>query len=525
MTVAAANVDTAVEKRDHHLRSPDFFEVESRPEVARKARLSPRPSPADRFLAFPTAGCYSYTYRKRGHLTQLGKPIRNHSRGADMLDFTLTEAQRKLQDKARDFALREILPMAWYYDEQEDTPKAILRKAFEAGIMNADVPEAYGGQGCGLLESVILTEELAAACAGMATSIFDNSLGMEPLILSDNEDLKKRYLPEIVKNFKLICFATSEPTMGSDVAGMRCRAEEHGDAYVLNGTKYWITNAGLADYMSVFATVDPDTSHKGICAFLVEREWEGVRTGRHIPKLGQRGSNTAAIHLENVRVPKENVIAPPGEGFVLAMKTFARTRPSIGAFAVGAARSAMEFAVDYAKRRRAFGSKISDFQGIQFKIAEMFQKIETSRLLVWKAAWEADNGLDPTITASISKFYATEAAQEVVEDALQIFGGYGYTRMFPLEKLLRDIRLFKIYEGTSEIQRSIVAGHVLTHYSPVMPPLEDLALHREQPPAGTDEEDGGAWRCRMCGYVHYGDEPPEQCPYCFFPKSAFKEVA
>jgi acyl-CoA dehydrogenase len=207
------------------------------------------------------------------------------------------------------------------------------------------------------------------------------------------------------------------------------------------------------------------------------------------------------------------------------MRTFARTRPSIGAFAVGAARSAMEYAIEYAKKRRAFGSKIVNFQAIQFKIAEMFQKVETSRLLIWKAAWEADNGLDPTVSASISKLYATESAFEVVDQALQVLGGYGYTRFFPVEKLLRDTRLFRIYEGTSEVQRIILAGHAMNGYQPVMPPLEDLPIHNKQDfPDQDPETASGVWRCRMCGYVHFGDEAPEECPYCFFPATAFKEI-
>jgi acyl-CoA dehydrogenase len=231
------------------------------------------------------------------------------------------------------------------------------------------------------------------------------------------------------------------------------------------------------------------------------------------------------INFKNVRVPKENVMAPPGEGFVLAMQTFSRTRPAIGAFAVGMARSAMEFATDYAKKRRAFGTKIANFQAIQHKIAEMYQKVETSRLLVWKAAWEADNQIDPTISASIAKFYATEAALEVANEALQIFGGYGYTKMFPIEKLLRDTRLYRIYEGTSEVQRYIVSGYAMNVYQPVMPPLEDLPIHREMDLAGAEDKEGATvWRCRVCGYVHYGDEPPDECPYCFFPQSAFKKV-
>ncbi|MHB9097737.1 MAG: acyl-CoA dehydrogenase family protein, partial [Syntrophales bacterium] len=359
-----------------------------------------------------------------------------------MLQFELSPEQKALQAKVREFAIREILPAVWHYDETGEIPLFLLRKAFDAGFMNSDIPVKYGGQGLGLMDAAILTEEIAAACPGVATSIFDNSLGMAPLLLGENEPLRAKYLPLIAREFKRICFATSEPTMGSDVAGMRCKAEKAGDDYILNGTKYWITNAGVADYMTVFATIDPEKQHEGIGAFLVEKDWEGVSVGKPIPKLGQRCSNTAGINFKNVRVPKENIIAEPGKGFVLAMKTFSRTRPIIGAFAVGAARSAMEFAIDYAKKRRVFATKLSNFEAIQFKIAEMYQKVETSRLLVWKGAWEADSGLDPTISASISKFYATESAMEVVNDALQIFGGYGYTRMFPIEKLLRDIRLF-----------------------------------------------------------------------------------
>jgi acyl-CoA dehydrogenase len=444
-----------------------------------------------------------------------------------MLDFTLSPEQVAIQQQARAFALKEILPVAAYYDESNVLPMDIMKKAFAAGLLNSGIPKQYGGRGLGLIEAVLITEELSAACLGFATSLSDNGLGMEPIILSNKEDLKKKYLTILAKEPKLICFATSEPTMGSDVAGMHCRAEKKGNDYILNGTKYWITNGGVADYMTVFATVDPKSQHKGICAFVVERGWEGVSSGQHIEKLGQRASNTTALNFKNVLVPKENVLAEPGEGFVLAMRTFSRTRPSIGAFAVGAARSAMEFAIDYAKRRQAFGMTLQSFEAIQFKLAEMYQKVETARLLVLKSAWEADSGMDPTISASIAKFYATEAAFEVASEAMQVAGGYGYTRMFPFEKLLRDIRLLMIYEGTSEVQRLIVAGHALGNYKPVMPPLEDLAILRSE---GTgkmlDKEMKGktAWRCRMCGYVHYGDSPPDECPSCFFPSTAFKKV-
>ncbi|MBW2623372.1 MAG: acyl-CoA dehydrogenase family protein, partial [Deltaproteobacteria bacterium] len=420
-----------------------------------------------------------------------------------MLDFTLSQEQLDLQQKARSFALKHVLPVAWSFDEKDEAPVFVLENAFQHGLMNGNIPREYGGQGLGLVEGVIVTEEFAAACPGIATSLFDNSLGMEPVILSDNEPLKQKYLSEIAEKFKLICFATSEPTMGSDVAGIRMLAKEDNGDYILNGTKYWITNGGLADYISVFATTDPNARHGGICAFLVEKDWPGVKVGQRIPKMGLRPSNTVGLKFENVRVPEENVLAPPGQGFVLAMKTFSRTRPAIGAFAVGAARSAMEYAIDYVKNRRAFGSKIANFQAIQFKIAEMFQKVETSRLLTWKAAWEADNGMDSTVSASIAKFYSSETALEVANQSLQVFGGFGFSKMMPIEKLLRDIRVFSIYEGTSEIQRIIVSGHALDAYQPVMPPLEDLPMLR-----GLENErdlnDTTAWRCRMCGYIHYG---------------------
>ncbi len=269
-----------------------------------------------------------------------------------MLNFSLTPEQIALRDKARRFALDEVLPIAWYYDEKDELPLYILKKAWDEGIMNLTIPAKYGGQGRGLLECALVVEEISAACSGLATSIFDNSLGTEPLLLTRNMKAKEKYLPVLAKDFKLICFATSEPLAGSDVAGLRCKAEKSGDDYILNGTKYWVTNSGVADYYAIFATIDPSLGHKGIAGFLVEKGWAGVKIGETIPKMGQRGSNTAGIHFTNCRVPSENVLAQPGEGFVMAMTTFARTRPTIGSFGVGAARSAMEMAVDYAKKRR-----------------------------------------------------------------------------------------------------------------------------------------------------------------------------
>jgi acyl-CoA dehydrogenase len=449
------------------------------------------------------------------------------SKEEEMLDFSLSPEQLEIQKLARDFTAREILPITWYYDEIDEIPLFIMRKAFESGLIGGDIPRLYGGMGFGLVEGAIAAEEISAGCAGIATSIFDNSLGMTPILLSDRAPVKERYLGEIARDGKLICFGTSEPTMGSDVAGMRCRATLDGDGYILDGTKYWITNGGIADYMSVFATVDPKLAHDGICAFVVDMRQDGVSVGRPIPKMGQRCSNTTGIHFSQVRVPAENVLAGPGEGFLLAMKTFDRTRPVIGSCGVGAGRSAMEFALDYSRRRRTFGSALASYQAIQFKLAEMFMKIEAARLLTWKAADEVDKGIASSITSSIAKLYATEAAFEVANDAMQIIAGYGYTRMFPIEKLFRDIRLLRIYEGTSEIQHLILAGHLFSSYTPAMPPLSELPVLRGQGTRGASPEDirdVKAWRCPMCGYIHYGDEPPGQCPYCFVQGTGFKEI-
>jgi len=385
------------------------------------------------------------------------------------LDFKLSDDQIILQKKAREFAVREVLPVARKYDESEEFPLPVIKKAWEEGLLNLGIPKQYGGPGFGLLDSCIVVEEISSACPGIATSIFDNNLGAEPIVIGGNEEQKQRILTELMKEFKLIAFATSEPTMGSDVAGMKCLAEKDGDEYVLNGNKFWITNGGYADYITVFATIDPEKKHKGICAFIVDTKSEGVRLGKHIPKLGQRSSNTVSVGLKNVRIPKENVLAKPGRGFVLAMQTFAHTRPAIGAFAVGCARSAMEYSIDYAQKREAFGRPIGNYQVIQEKIANMFKDIEAARLLTYKAAWEADQGLDNNLSSSIAKAFASDVAMNVTTEAIQIFGGYGYLRTYPVEKLFRDAKLYQIYEGTSEIQRIVISRFVMKRYEHAMP--------------------------------------------------------
>lgn len=385
------------------------------------------------------------------------------------MDFILTEEQKKLKAKAREFAIREVLPVARKYDESEEFPLPVIKKAWEEKLLNLGIPKKYGGQGYGLLDACLVVEEMSSACPGMATSIFDNNLGAEPIVIGGNEEQKERILGELINEPKLIAFATSEPTMGSDVAGMKCRAEKDGEEYILNGAKFWITNGGYADYITVFATADPEKKHKGIGAFIVDTKTEGVKLGKHIPKLGQRSSNTVAVSLKNVRIPKENVLAKPGRGFVLGMQTFAHTRPAIGAFAVGCARSAMEYSIDYAQKREAFGRPIAKYQVIQEKIANMYKDIEAARLLTYKAAWEADQGLDNNMSSAIAKAFASDVAMNVTTEAVQIYGGYGYLRTYPVEKLFRDAKLYQIYEGTSEIQRIIISRFAMKKYEHAMP--------------------------------------------------------
>ncbi len=387
------------------------------------------------------------------------------------MEFNLTEEQKALQKKAREFAINEVLPVASKYDESEEFPIDVIRKAYNANLLNLAIPKKYGGLGLGLVDACIVVEEISSACPGIATSIFDNNLGAEPIVIGGNEEQKQRILGDLINNFKLIAFATSEPTMGSDVAGMKCLAKEDGDDFILNGTKFWITNGGHADYITVFATVDPEQKHRGIAAFIVPTDTEGVKLGKHIPKLGQRSSNTVSVVLKDVKIKKENVLAKPGRGFVLAMQTFAHTRPAIGAFAVGCARSAMEYSIDYVKKREVFGRPIEKYQAIQFKIAEMYKGIEAARLLTHKAAWEADQGMDNNLSSAIAKAFASDVAMKVTTEAIQIFGGYGYLRTYPVEKLFRDAKLYQIYEGTSEIQRIVISRFVMKQYEHAMPKL------------------------------------------------------
>ncbi|MHA1942940.1 MAG: acyl-CoA dehydrogenase family protein [Candidatus Thorarchaeota archaeon] len=385
-----------------------------------------------------------------------------------MIDFRLTDEQVELQNRTRKFAQEYMIPYAHYYDKSGEFPRSIIQKCWEEGLMNLSIPKKYGGLGLGTIEQCIAVEEMAAGCAGMTTSIYVNTLGAEPILIAGSDEQKEKYLRPLTEELKFVSFACSEPGMGSDVAGIQTRVKKEGSNYVLNGSKFWITNAPHADYFTVFASLDPTKRHKALCAFIVDADTPGVKTGRPVEKMGHRASTTSSVVFRDAKIPEENILGTEGKGFGIAMKTFAMTRPSIAAFATGLARAAMEYARDYVNKREVFTQKLREFEVIQFKLAEMFMKIEASRLLYLHAAWTTDNVGDATVPASVAKAYATDVAMETASEALQIHGGYGYIDQYPLEKLFRDAKLYQIYEGTSEVQRLILGRHVLSGYEPAM---------------------------------------------------------
>jgi acyl-CoA dehydrogenase len=385
-----------------------------------------------------------------------------------MVDFQLSEEQISLRDKARKFAIEEIIPVSSKYDKSGEFPRPIFEKAHKAGLMNLGIPKQYGGSGYGSLESILIVEEIAAADPGVATSLFANDLGSTPIILIGTEEQKRKFLTPLTKELKFISFATSEPSMGSDVAGIQATCERKGDEYILNGNKFWVTNGDVASLYVIFARIKGTKRHEGLCAFVIPREAEGLSTGKPLEKLGHRASDTGAVILKNVHVPVENRLGDEGVGFLLAMATFARTRPAIGAFATGLARSAMEYAINYAKQREAFEHKISSFQAIQDMVADMYARIEAMRLLTWRAAWQVDHGQDDNIASSCAKLVGAEDAMKIATDALQIYGGRGYLENYRIAKLFRDAKLFQIYEGTSQIQRYVISRYLFKQYETIM---------------------------------------------------------
>jgi acyl-CoA dehydrogenase len=382
-----------------------------------------------------------------------------------MPDFALTPDQESLRDLARKFARSEMAPHAAECDRAARFPEEIYRKAYDLGLMNLNVPSEYGGSGLGLLEQCLIVEELAHACGGMTTSVIANCLALEPIILGASAEQKERVLKPFCSQYNLASFCLTEPSGGSDAGGLKTRARRDGDHYVLDGEKCFITNAPHASLYTVFATVDPAKGHRGIAAFVVPRSTQGVTPGKDEEKMGHRASSTSTVRFEGARVPVSDRLGEEGDGFSLAMRTLDQTRTPIGALATGIAQAALDHAASYALKRKTFGKPISEHQAIQIKLANMAQAVHAARLLTWHAAWTIDHGAKGTLESSIAKCFASDAALHVADEAIQTFGGYGYMKEYPVEKLLRDAKLTQIYEGANEIQRTVISRELLRDYA------------------------------------------------------------
>jgi len=378
------------------------------------------------------------------------------------VSFALSDEQKALRDLAREFAEKEIRPHEAEYDEKMQHPADVIAKAHEVGLMNLNIPEEYGGLGLSAFDGMIVGEELNWGCSGMATSILANGLGSGPILLFGSDEQKAQWLPPLVESPILACFGLSEPGAGSDVAALKTTAVRAGDEYVLNGSKTFITNAGYADWCVVFAKTDPKGGHRGMSAFIVPMHAPGVTIEKHLDKMGQRSTDTSAFALQDVRVPAANLLGEEGDGFKIAMATLDFTRPGTAIGAVGVAQAAYEHAVAYAKERVTFDMPIAMHQGVNFMIADMATEIQAGRLLCWQSAWMLDQGAarEATLYSSFAKRFSADMAMKVATDAVQVFGGYGYIKEYPVEKLMRDAKLFQIYEGTSQIQRLVIAREI-----------------------------------------------------------------
>ena len=377
------------------------------------------------------------------------------------IDFTLTDEQTQLQALAREFTQKEIIPIAAQHDRAESYPAEIVHKAFEIGLLNVIIPEHAGGLGLGMLEEVILGEELGYGCMGIYTILMASELGITPILIGGTEAQQKRFLEPLMQKVGLASFALSEANNGSDASALHTKARLEGDEWVLNGAKMWISNGGIAEFAVVFATTDINLGTKGTVAIVVPKDTPGFSHNKIHHKMGQRATYTAELVFEDVRVPKENILGDVGDGFKIAMKTLDKTRIPVAAGSVGIARRALEESVKYAKVREAFGKPIAALQAIQFKIAEMYMGLETARLATYKAAWLVDTGQPHSAEAALAKAYASEVAFNAANEAIQVHGGYGYVGEYPVEKLLRDAKLNQIYEGTNEIQRLVMARGLL----------------------------------------------------------------
>jgi acyl-CoA dehydrogenase len=378
------------------------------------------------------------------------------------VSFALTPEQRELRALAREFAEKEIRPKAADYDEHQTHPADLIAKAHELGLMNVHISEELGGLGLPGFEGMLIGEELSWGCSGIAVSIVANTLGAAPVMIAGSDGQRRAWLPPLLAEPLLCSFALSEPDAGSDAARIKTTAERRGDEYVLNGSKMFITNAGHASWSVVFASTDRTQGHRGLTAFVVPMDADGVVVEKHLDKMGQRATDTSAFALNDVVVPTANRLGEEGDGFKIAMQTLDFTRPGTAAGAVGVAQAAYEYAVEYAKGRVTFDVPIAMHQGVNFLIADMATEIEAARLLTWQAAWMLDSsyGRKATLYSSFAKRFSADTAMKVTTDAVQIFGGYGYIKEYPVEKLMRDAKLFQIYEGTSQIQRLVIAKEI-----------------------------------------------------------------
>lgn len=382
--------------------------------------------------------------------------------------FELNDEQKALQDLARKFTKEEIIPMAAHYDKTGEYPWPIVKKAWEVGLMNGHIPEHCGGLNMGVFEGCLVAEELAYGCTGIMTAMEASGLGQTPVLIAGNKEQQKKYLGRLIEEPLVAAYCVTEPGAGSDVAGVKTRAEKKGDEWILNGQKMWITNGGVANWYFVLARTNPDPkcpASKAFTGFIVEREWAGVNPGRKEQNMGQRASDTRGITFEDVRIPKENVLIGEGAGFKIAMGAFDKTRPPVAAGATGLAQRALHEATKYSLERKTFGVPIAKHQAVAFMLADMAIGVETARLAWQRAAWMVDHGQKNTVLASVAKCHASEIANKAASDAVQVFGGNGFNTEYPVEKLMRDAKIYQIYEGTSQIQRLIISREILTEAS------------------------------------------------------------
>jgi acyl-CoA dehydrogenase len=370
--------------------------------------------------------------------------------------YELSDDLKMLRDLARDFTQKEVTPKAAHYDESGEWPWEIFHKAREVGLVNLNIPEEYGGMGASVLEECVVGEEVAYGCSGIQTALMLNQLAVLPILIAGNAAQKEKYFSWLIDDGKIAAYCMTEPDAGSDVAGIKSTAVKKGDAYILNGSKTWITDGPVASYFTVFAKTDPGAGHNGMSCFLVERDWPGVSTSKPLEKMGQHAAQACQVFFENVEIPAENLLGREGDGFMIGMKVFDRRRPPVAAAAIGVARRALDEAVRYGGERTAFGQPISRFQGVGFMLSDMAIRVEAGRHLAHKSAWQVDKGERNTMVAAMAKAFCAEAAMKNALDAVQVFGGNGYSREYPVEKLMRDAKIYQIYEGTTQIQQMII---------------------------------------------------------------------